>query len=184
MEIYLIRHTTPKIDEGICYGQTDLEVTTDFAEEVQKIRDQVSFDNSTKIYSSPLQRCIKLAETFELPVQIEDRLMEVDFGQWELKKWSEIPDSDLNPWMENFVEAAPPQGESYLEVQERVLSFFSEILQSKYSTILLCTHASPIRLLLAHIQNIALKDSFEIKVAYGQVFKIKYDKKKLYLIPQ
>ena len=31
MEIFLIRHTTPKIEKGICYGQTDLDITTTFS---------------------------------------------------------------------------------------------------------------------------------------------------------
>lgn len=30
MDIYLIRHTTPAIAKGICYGQTDLDVTANF----------------------------------------------------------------------------------------------------------------------------------------------------------
>jgi len=34
MEIYLIRHTTPDVAKGICYGQTDLDVANTFEEEV------------------------------------------------------------------------------------------------------------------------------------------------------
>ena len=26
MEIYLVRHTTPNIKKGICYGQTDIDI--------------------------------------------------------------------------------------------------------------------------------------------------------------
>ena len=37
MEIYLIRHTTPKIEKGICYGQADLNVADSFEEEINVI---------------------------------------------------------------------------------------------------------------------------------------------------
>jgi len=33
MKVHLIRHTTPDIDSGVCYGQTDLEVANTFADE-------------------------------------------------------------------------------------------------------------------------------------------------------
>ena len=38
MEIYLIRHTTPNIEKGICYGQADLDITETFLEEVEAIK--------------------------------------------------------------------------------------------------------------------------------------------------
>lgn len=37
MKIYLIRHTTPHIEKGICYGQTDLDVAETFNNEAEII---------------------------------------------------------------------------------------------------------------------------------------------------
>ena len=37
MDIYIIRHTTPDIAKGICYGQTNLELTDDFQAESDAI---------------------------------------------------------------------------------------------------------------------------------------------------
>jgi len=36
-EIYLIRHTTPKVEKGICYGQTDLNLADTFEQEKERI---------------------------------------------------------------------------------------------------------------------------------------------------
>ena len=33
MEIYLVRHTTPDVAKGICYGQADIDVTATFLAE-------------------------------------------------------------------------------------------------------------------------------------------------------
>ena len=46
MDIYLVRHTTPKIDKGICYGQSDLELADSYPEEFKAILDVVPEDSS------------------------------------------------------------------------------------------------------------------------------------------
>lgn len=37
MEIYLIRHTTPKIAKEICYGQSDIALASTFREEAKGV---------------------------------------------------------------------------------------------------------------------------------------------------
>ena len=183
MEIYVIRHTTPDVAKGICYGQTDLKVAATFWDEVKTIHAQIPLSEIDKVISSPLQRCLKLANTFDSPIHIEARLQEVNFGDWEMKAWNEIPANMLDPWMKDFVNVAPPNGESYVVVQQRVLACFKEILQLPAKKIVICTHATPIRILLSSLQQMALKDSFQNKVAYGQVFKIGYLHQKLEWLP-
>ena len=53
MEIYLIRHTTPDVAKGICYGQTDLALTATFPEEAEHVLKQLPPDLDV-VYSSPL----------------------------------------------------------------------------------------------------------------------------------
>ncbi|UZO80777.1 alpha-ribazole phosphatase [Aquimarina sp. ERC-38] len=182
MEIHLIRHTTPDIQKGICYGQSDIGVAATFSSEVKEIQKQIPLDASTVIYSSPLQRCMQLANSFGLPVIQDSRLREVNFGTWELQAWDAIPQNEMEPWMKNFVSVAPPSGESYEAVQKRVLASFTEILQSSSKSVIICTHASPLRIILSNLKEIPLKDSFSLTVAYGQVFKIQYADKKLTII--
>jgi len=176
MEIYLVRHTTPKIEKGICYGQTNVGVTESFTNEVTTIKKQLPDSNNCIIYSSSLFRCYKLATELGNPVFIDSRLKEVNFGSWENTAWNDIPKKESDSWMNNFVTEKPPKGESYIELQKRVINFF-EILINKTkptdSVIVVC-HAGPMRAWLSYIQQIALKDSFNIKIDYGQVFKIKY----------
>ena len=57
MEIYLIRHTTPLVEQGICYGQTDLDIAHNFQEEVEDIKVALQHFNPDKVYTSPLMRC-------------------------------------------------------------------------------------------------------------------------------
>ncbi|WP_103072231.1 alpha-ribazole phosphatase [Aquimarina sediminis] len=172
MEIYLVRHTTPNIEKGICYGQSDIGITDTFSDEVKKIHQHIPVSEISKVYSSPLQRCKLLAKTFDMPVIFDRRLKEMDFGDWELRAWNEIDQKELDPWMEDFVTIQVPNGESYIMLQQRILDFYNSLDHPSEEKIIIVTHAGPIRALLAHIQQVDLKDSFDIKVSYGEVFTI------------
>lgn len=172
MEIYLIRHTTPNIDKGICYGQADLDVATTFEEEATKIVNSIDFDENTIVYSSPLKRCTKLANQLSENILTDKRLMELNFGDWELLKWDDIPEPASSIWMNNFVTECTPNGEAYIDLAKRAFEVFTEITSTSEKKLIITTHAGVIRSILAKLNNIHLKDSFDIKVEYGQIFKI------------
>ncbi|MEP2024616.1 MAG: alpha-ribazole phosphatase [Reichenbachiella sp.] len=171
MEIYLIRHTTPKIAKGICYGQSDIELSASFEQDAKSVRELIDkpFDY---IFSSPSKRCAKLADSFDVNVQKEPRLMELNFGDWEMKKWKDVPQTKLTEWMENYVIKAPPKGETYNQLKIRVVEIFKGIISQNRSVTGIVTHAGPIRAILSHVLNLSLKDTFTLKIDYGSVTKI------------
>ena len=173
MEIYLIRHTTPAIEKGICYGQTDLDVTDSFQEEVNSISCHLP-KNIQTVYSSPLQRCRKLAEALfpDHPLQFSDYLMELNCGNWEMQLWNEIPKSEIQPWLNDFVNLSVPNGESYVQMHERVVTCFESILE-KSNTAAIVAHGGVLRSILSHITHTPLKDSFDqFTCHYGSVVKL------------
>ena len=179
MEIWLIRHTTPKVAKGIAYGQTDLEVSEDYESQKQRILDHISNDLPDGVlYSSPLQRCKQLAEDLaahhDKDVKLDDRIKEVNFGVWEMAAWNEIPAETLNPWMNDFVNFRVPEGESFLDLQERVVSFWDDLLKQHTAgeKLMISTHSGVIRTLLCHILEIPLKNAFRLDLHYGTISKI------------
>ena len=105
MEIWLIRHTTPQVDNGICYGQLDLDVKDSFIEEAGLIKQHVEGILFDKVYSSPLVRCKKLADKLPASNSIicDKRLKEIDFGQWEGLAWKSIPHDEMEQWSADYV---------------------------------------------------------------------------------
>lgn len=183
MEIYLIRHTTPDIEKGICYGQSDLGLVENYTQEFESISKKIPSTKNCKVFSSPLKRCMLLAKHFSNTISFDDRLKELNFGDWELKSWNDIPEKDINPWMKDFVNVVVPNGESYTQLASRVSSCFKDILNSKNEeTIIIVSHAGPIRAYLAQLLNIDLKDSFNIKINYGDVFHLKKENDAIKLI--
>ena len=173
MEIYLIRHTTPLVAKGVCYGQTDLDITETFTTEANIIKTHLP-STIQQVYSSPLQRCTKLA-AYLFPVNdiiLHDALMEINCGSWEMKRWDDIPREDLEPWMKDFVNIRTPLGENYQDLYTRVNAVFDEII-AKALPAAIVAHGGVLRSILSYITNTAIIDSFNaFNLHYGCVIKI------------
>ena len=159
MEIYLIRHTTPDIEKGICYGQTDVPLLADHKLEIKDVLSQLP-SAIDKVYSSPLQRCSMLASHVNKDYIIDSRLKELNFGDWEMQKWNDIPSQDIQPWYDDYVNTPCLNGESYQQLYTRVVAFYHELKTQSYQSIAVVTHGGVIRCLLAHFKNIPLSQSF------------------------
>ncbi|WP_205508622.1 alpha-ribazole phosphatase [Longitalea arenae] len=173
MSIYLIRHTTPLIEKGLCYGQLDIDVTESFKEEAAQIQHALP-DNIEQVYSSPLIRCHKLA-SYLFPnhaINLEPDLMELACGEWEGIHWDAIPAEVIDPWMKDFVNVCIPGGESYIQMHSRVTQCFKRIVEGP-KPVAIVTHGGVIRSILAHITQTPLVDSFgAFKISYGCVMQV------------
>ncbi|GLU50641.1 alpha-ribazole phosphatase [Dyadobacter frigoris] len=171
MEIYLVRHTTPSLSPGLIYGRLDVALEDTFQAEFEIIKTKLP-GNPDVIYSSPSTRCTLLAQKINPVVTTDSRLLELNFGDWEGATWDTVNESDLKIWMDDFVNIAVPGGESMQQMSARVLSFWSQLIQSGYEKAIIVTHGGVIRLILAHLRTIELVNTFDIKVAYGEVVTI------------
>ena len=176
MDIYLIRHTRGKVDSNVCYGQTDIPLTDDFTETFKLIKNQ--FPNLLTdflVITSPLQRCVQLAKKLSASITIDKRIMELNFGTWEMQKWDAINQMVLQEWMDDYVNIAPPSGESFQDLSKRCQDFWSDIITSQTrQTIIVVTHLGVIRALLALVLEIPLQKSLCIQVDYGAINKLIY----------
>ncbi|KIA87671.1 alpha-ribazole phosphatase [Flavobacterium sp. AED] len=176
MEVYLVRHTETVCKKGICYGQSDVKIMEPYDAVFQSVLNQLPQD--AKLYSSPLLRCVLLANYIKDNSEIasineDSRLMEMNFGDWEMKNWDVIQPEELNPWMTDFVNVRVPNGESFTDLHGRVVDFMHNELQTNNSKrVIIVAHAGVIRSFLCKISDLPLKDAFQNKVDFGAVIKI------------
>jgi len=177
MKLFVIRHTKVAIEQGICYGQTDVPVAESFHDEKAIIANQLKGIHFNKVYSSPLSRCKILAESlFENEAVIfDDRLKELNFGDWELKTWDEIYNSPKGKiWMDNYQIRPTLNGESYPEMVKRISEFYAEMISREADNVAIFTHAGPIRILKSIIENESIEELFKtFKPEYGSVISFK-----------
>ena len=168
MPITLIRHTTPSRHDGLCYGRLDLDLADSFLEEAQtSLRALGEID---AIYSSPLSRCLRLAEYIakhrELSVVLEPRLIEMDFGRWEGRPWSDLPRKELDAWAKDFMHARPHGGESVAMLSERTSKALAEISECEAGNAVLCvTHSGVIKAAMACGGR---SSDYDYAVAFGE----------------
>ncbi|WP_188051187.1 alpha-ribazole phosphatase [Flavobacterium sp. GP15] len=171
MEVYLVRHTETVCEKGICYGQSDVHILEPYLELFESIKNQIPA--GAVVYSSPLFRCTELAKYLSNVIITDDRLMEMNFGDWEMKNWDAIPPDNFAPWMNDFVNVTVPNGESFVDLYNRVNDFLEKELQRKYNApVVIVTHAGVIRSILCKIASLPLKEAFNNKVSFGDVIKI------------
>jgi alpha-ribazole phosphatase len=177
-EIYLIRHTTPAIAKGICYGKTDLDLTESLEEEAAVISRYLPA-GMVSVHSSPLQRCRRLAAHLfpAHELHLHNELMEIDCGSWEMRAWDELRPEELDPWMNDFVQVRIPGGESYLDLNERVNRVWGAITgglgAGDPGPVALVTHGGPIRSILASLTGTPLSESFSaFSLHYGCVIRV------------
>lgn len=176
MKVYFVRHTKPQIEAGICYGQTDLPLCPlHFEAQYQALRNWLP-TNFSQVFTSPLQRCWVLAEKFTHQPIADTNLMELHFGEWEMRAWQDIPHSQMQTWMEDFVRNAPPNGETYQALAERVGAFLQKLSQVEGENILVCTHAGVMRAVFAWVLDLPLKNVFRLHLSYASVLLINLDK--------
>ena len=168
MTITLIRHTSVNVPSGICYGQSDVDVSGNFEFEAPIVKDRLVSNRFDAVYSSPLQRCEKLARYcgFENPT-IDNRLMEINFGDWEMKAWDDIRDPRLKRWYKNWVTETPTRGESLMDLICRVDSFIVELKKQNHEHVAIFTHAGVIRSFGVILEKFSAEKYFDLKVDYG-----------------
>jgi alpha-ribazole phosphatase len=177
MIIHLIRHTTPEIEAGICYGQTDLPLAQTFEQEAQDLLAKLH-DQYDVIYTSPLQRCAQLAVKLKSQTHITDqRLIEYNFGDWELMPWDEFKSAQAQSWMNNFVDQAAPNGDSMLSMQARVSEFWAELLAQEHEKIAIVTHSGVQRLIHGQILETPMTHLFRLQLDFGAVLEVNSDRK-------
>ena len=169
MQIFLIRHPRPVIDAGICYGQLDIDCE-DPLPVAERLRPLLP--ENTPIISSPLSRARKLAEAFDPQAQVDARLSEMDFGEWEGCAWNAIPRAALDAWAASILDFTPPGGESVACLQRRAIDFAASLHGPRVA---LVTHAGILRALSGYWRQLPVVEWTQLKFDFGSITEIRRD---------
>lgn len=142
MKVYIVRHTAVDVPRNICYGQTDVPVREDsFVEEATRVKEKLATLNYEIAFTSPLTRCVRLATFCGHGDAVRDkRLMELNFGDWEWVFIYDLNNPEVHYWFQHQVEQCTPNGESFLDMQKRLLNFIDEQKAKGYERICLFAH--------------------------------------------
>ncbi len=172
MKALFIRHTSVAVPKGICYGQSDVSVSDTFFCEAAAVKRRLSSYRIEKAYTSPLSRCAKLAAACGFPDAIRDnRLMEMNFGEWEMQKYNDISDPRLQEWYDDYINVRATGGESFMDQRHRLESFMSHLPQID-GTIAIFTHAGILMHAMSLYLGLSPQEALKAQPTYGSIIEI------------
>jgi len=131
--LILVRHgLTDWNVEGRYQGRLDIPLNAAGRKQAEALRTQLEKTPFGSVYSSPLQRAFETAQIIARgkPIRRDERLAEIDHGDWQGKTHQEIAAQWPHQWCawKSYPDRfTPPGGESIAEVQSRVREFLAEI---------------------------------------------------------
>lgn len=178
MLLYLVRHPQPLVAKDICYGSTDVAVAPHERARVLSAL-LATLPKGARLFSSPLRRCAELAMSVvdaldSGSVMFDARLAEMNFGDWELRAWNDVPRAEIDAWANDPVRYRPGGGEGVLQMARRVRAFHDDLLLFQQDCVVIC-HAGTIRLLLACQRDLSPVEMARYaaqtrhRIAYGEV---------------
>ena len=173
-EIYLLRHGETDWNIVKRYqGVSDIPLNPNGQLQAKaaanKLVNQVR--NITAIYSSPQKRAFQTAqavsERLGLPIYQDDRLREINLGDWEGRLSTEIKQNDGErnwTWHHFPLAVNPPgeHGESVMQVVERVSAALDEIAEKHpQETVVVVTHGFTLAVAVCQALGVDLNHLFE-----------------------
>jgi broad specificity phosphatase PhoE/ribonuclease HI len=135
------------------------------------------------LVSSPVRRTRETAEIlgefFDLGIEEEPGLAEMEFGTWDGLSFTEVhakwPD-EMSAWLGDL-DSAPHGGESFRVVEKRVLEGRDRLVASYAGKTVVCvSHVTPIKTLVADALGAPLEAVYRMELAPASVTVISYFK--------
>lgn len=161
MRLYLVRHPVAAVAPGICYGRTDLPLAAGWEEAAQRLAERLPV--GLPVCSSPLQRCHLFAGALSGNVTADPRLVELDFGRWEMQDWNGIPRTELDAWAADPLGYAGHGGESVAAMRARVHDALAEVDGDQ----IWVTHAGVMKLVFASMHKLEPGEWLGLRFEYA-----------------
>ena len=125
------------------------------------------------VYSSPLERAREsaepLAHRLNLPLVLADEFNELNMGDWTNRTFCDLNAlEEWQRWNTFRSTARPPEGESMLEVQQRVLRKLAD-LGTHFRCVVIFTHGDVIRVAFTYFLGMHLDLLFRFQIDPGSV---------------
>jgi len=176
--IMLVRHAQPTTDaRGRCYGRLDIGLSARGQAQAQLLACTLEQVPLAAIYTSPSRRAVDTAapaaQARALTPIIDERLRELDFGDFEGRTYGEIERSHpeiYRQWMDTPTLVQFPGGESYTQLRARALAAIDAIRARHLGeTAAVVSHGGVLRTILADCLSMPADAIFRLDQSHGAI---------------
>lgn len=171
MDVIFIRHTTPDVAPGTCYGWSDVDVAPSFTAEASITMENLKlYLPIEKAFTSPLKRAVKLAEFCGFKdAERDERLKEMNMGDWEMQLYDHIKDPALELWYKDYMHLPATNGESFPALFKRVATFLDDLKTKPYKRVAVFAHGGVIVAAGLYAKLFTEEEAFHHLVKYGEL---------------
>ncbi len=177
--ILLVRHArTAETGKTLSGRLPGIPLSPPGRKEASTLADALAKETIHAAYSSPIERTFETASIIAAPHQLKVRkhkgLLEADYGNWSGKKLSALRKTAEWPLIQRAPShAAFPGGETMRAMQQRIIDAIPAIAElHPDETLLLVSHADPIKAYIAHILGLHLDQFQRIDIAPAALTRI------------
>lgn len=125
-----------------------------------------------RVIASPLRRAQETAAAFGVPIETDERWIELDYGEWDGRPLLDVPVETWAAWRSDLA-FRPPGGETLSELGVRVRSACDDLAaDATGDSIVVVTHVSPIKAAVAWALGAGDELAWRLFVAPGSITKI------------
>lgn len=155
-EIHLVRHAKVMVSSGVCYGRSDVVLCEPVHQHAHWLRARLPRDAA--VFSSPSLRCALLAKEIGADrLVMDERLAEMDFGDWEMQAFDDLPRTMIDAWAADPLGFRVPGGETGDEVLARAEAALDEILVCD-APVVIVAHGGPLRAIRGKLLGLPRED--------------------------
>ncbi len=155
-------------------GQTDYPLSPLGSRQAKTWHCLLSKIPFTDIITSGLRRARETARIIAAgrrqEIKIVPDLNEINLGEWENLSFEEVPDDYPQEFRErgrNLAGFRPPGGESFSDLQKRVLTIFMPLIEEIKGNVLIVGHSGVNRVILCYLLGMPLDNLFGIEQDFG-----------------
>ena len=180
MTIFLLRHGHVEFSGAESgspkrfHGQTDTPLSHTGREQARVWHSELAEKKVTGIYASDLVRCAETARIIagkeSVEVQLLPALREINLGKLEGLSMDFVRTRFPEEWKKrgnDLLHYRPEGGESFADLEKRVLPAFETIAGKHEGNTLIVAHAGVNRMILCRILGIPISNLFRIGQSYG-----------------
>ncbi len=170
-EIYIVRHGYSKSNElDVFLGQQNVDLTEKGVLQANKTSNFLKDFDISKVYSSDLDRACQTAQPLcdlkHVKLIKSKGLREIDGGEWDWVKYSEIDDKYHDIWKLwgcDICSSYCPGGETFIELQDRVYKEMEKIARESGGKIIaVYSHGSSIKSFICKVLGVIGKDANDL----------------------
>jgi len=160
---YLVRHgeSAWNAENRLC-GRSDIPLSEAGRRQAMSLAERLKPIPFEAFYTSPLLRASETARLIREAVGLEpvpdQRLVELDYGEWEGRTLPDIMENDaqtFRAWDAKPAQLAPPGGERGLAAQQRIVAFLDDLAaRHQQDRVLVTFHKTVCRLAICHVLGI------------------------------